>query len=378
MLQDSGTNTVKGEEALKEVGGQRQLEQVSEIVRFGESVGTRETNTKDLNRNTKRQQQEKYDFLGNEQAQKENTITSEKTNPHKITKMDTPKQKDPIRHQTNTVTSPRRLQQTSNTNEPLTFNDNPTEFFQELRPKLLPSLKYSTSQIFISNFHEFTQNFQGHLRLPLYVNVYDIEGQFLRSSMFEEEFFNCTFSLDKSINNVLKMTPPLSPKGNVSIICTWDINDLLKSDVLFFELFLKNQSGKTHNIPVKISSLNENSFSTLTPFENALSKDAILSQNFNSRFFVLENVLTSKEGDATSPKIVRFARTIDLLLYRAHDASTGLFAEITYENLVNGEEGVGDIEQLFRMVHYSSSVPFEVPVLLGNIWWFLFGLFIVC
>jgi hypothetical protein len=264
---------------------------------------------------------------------------------------------------TNTATTARFLQ--SNSSSDLTFSDNPKSFYSSLYPFMIKKLKYDSNNIFINNISQFSESFSGILRLPLQVNVYDIDGKFLRVSPFEKEFFGCNFSYQTDSFGTNFFTQPIYPGQNFSLDCDITINDILSAEPLLFELFLQSPSGAHHLIPVKLSSLNENSSSTIYPFEDDISKESILSQNFFSRFFLFDNFLT-KGTENANPKIIRFARTLDLLFYRAHDSTTGVYLQITYQNVLPDSENLPELVQSFRLAHYSSASPFQFPLLFGK------------
>ena len=256
----------------------------------------------------------------------------------------------------------------------MTFNANPLDFHSSLAPNLVRNLKFDSSKIFIENFHQYTQTLSGLLRVPLKVNVYNLDGTFLRTSPFEKEFFSCNFSFQENNEGVNSFTYPIYPGQNLSVDCDLDLQDLLEQEPLLFEIFLEHPSGSRHIIPVKLSTFNENSTSTLTPFEDALSKDSISSQNFHSRFFLVDNVLTDSQSEESIPKIIRFARTMDLLFYRANDYSTGVFLTVIYQNILTDDKQLPEIRQSFRLAYYSSASPFEVPILLGKFLHFIYSL----
>ena len=259
-------------------------------------------------------------------------------------------------------TRSRRLQDSP---ESTVFEKNPDQFYSSLSQFLVADLKYDSSQIFIQNIKQYSENYLGLLRLPLRVNVYTVDGVLIRTSPFEKEFFRCNFSFRSNAQGINAFTLPIHPGQNFSLDCSLTLDQLLTASLLLYELFLESSTGSRHPIPVKLSTLNENSTSTLTPFEDDISKDSISSQNFNSRFFLVDNILT-KSSDNEPPKVIRFARTMDLLFYRAWDSSTAVMLRVTYQSILPDSETLPELTESFRLGYFSSPTPFEVPLLFGT------------
>ena len=275
-----------------------------------------------------------------------------------------------------------KLYKTSDTLTNLKFSKDPSTFFSTLNNLILSDIYFDNANLFFNNLHQFTEKFIGLNRLNVHIDVYDLQGNFIRSDLLENELSFCEFSFSK-FDRLISFNTLLTSGSRITSECKQSIDEILKSPIYFYELSLKSITGTKHPVPVRILNLNENEAATLNAYPSQLTMQSISSDKYYKRFFLIENKLApngpqpwKSESDVlindgvgenlNLPKAIRISRSLELSVIETAEGPYSILLTIIYEDLLT--ENMANpfsVTSNFKVRYVSSPTSFHLPLLMS-------------